>query len=367
MLKYTPKGESMTKRISKKYCVIGAGHGGQALAAYLQYLGNPTILYNRTKMVIDQINAYGGIEIQGMINVMVSDIKATSNLKLALDESEIIMICIPAHAHQDIALQMAPFLQPHHKIIINPGRTLGAFMFDRYLKAAGFTLDIPIGETDTFVLTSRKIRPGISQIFSRKKVLHVAALNPEHSKVIYDELIHTFSMIKMEKSILFTSLSNIGMIFHPFPALMNLARIECDESYRHYKDGITPMIAKFLEKLDKERIALANYFECPMSDVKHWLEDVYGSEGINLYSALQNTSQYDEIGSPSDITTRYIYEDIPTGIVPMLELAKRAGTPHKYLQLVLDLANSMYGIDFREIGRNDVTDFFEKYKPKGNR
>jgi len=355
----------MTKRVIKNYCVIGAGHGGQALAAYLQYLGNPTILYNRTKMVIDQINAYGGIELQGMINTMVSDIKATSNLKQALDESEIIMICIPAHAHQDIANQMAPYLQAHHKVVINPGRTLGAFMFDRYLKAAGCTLDIPIGETDTFVLTSRKIRPGISQIFSRKKVLHVAALHQEHSQIIYNELIHSFSMIKMEKSILFTSLSNIGMIFHPFPALMNLSRIECGENYRHYKDGITPMVAKFLEKLDKERIALANYFECPMHDAKLWLEDVYGSEGIHLYSALQNTVQYDEIGSPTDITTRYIYEDIPTGIVPMLELAKLANTPHKYLQLVLDLANSLYGIDFREIGRNDVLDFYNQYKPKG--
>ncbi len=71
----------MTTRVTKNYCVIGAGHGGQALAAYLQYLGNPTVLYNRTKMVIDQINAYGGIELQGMINTMVEDITATSSLK----------------------------------------------------------------------------------------------------------------------------------------------------------------------------------------------------------------------------------------------------------------------------------------------
>ena len=354
----------MTTRVTKNYCVIGAGHGGQALAAYLQYLGNPTVLYNRTKMVIDQINAYGGIELQGMINTMVEDITATSSLKETLEKSEIIMVCIPAHAHQDIANQMAPYLKAHHKIIINPGRTLGAFMFDKYLKDAGCDLDLPIGETDTFVLTSRKIRPGISQIFSRKKKLHVAALNPKHSKTIYDELIHSFSMIKMEESVLYTSLSNIGMIFHPFPALMNLARIECEENYRHYKDGITPMIAKFLEKLDKERIALANYFNCPMPNAKDWLSDVYGSEGIHLYSALQNTSQYDEIGSPTDITTRYIYEDIPTGIVPMLELAKMAGTPHKYLQLVLDIANSLYGIDFREIGRNDVSTFFDQYRPQ---
>jgi opine dehydrogenase len=355
----------MTKsRQLKSYTVIGAGHGGQALAAYLAYLGNPTTLYNRTKMVIDQINAYGGIEVQGMINTMVNNITATANIKKALEDSEIIMVCIPAHAHQDIASLMAPHINENHKIVINPGRTLGAFMFSSYLKEAGCDLDIPIGETDTFVLTSRKVRPGISQIFSRKRLLKVAALTKAHSQTIHKALVDSFSMVVATDSVLETSLSNIGMIFHPVPALMNIGRIECGEHYLHYKEGITPMIAKFLEKLDAERIALAKFFGLNLPSAHAWLGEVYGSEGINLYQALQNTHQYNEIGSPEDITTRYIYEDIPTGIVPILQLAKLANTPHTTLQLVLDLANRLYGIDFNAIGRNDVQAFFDLYKPK---
>ncbi len=352
------------KRKKIKYCVIGAGHGGQALAAYLEYLGNPTILYNRTQVVIDQINALGGIELNGLIKKKVIGIYATSDLEEALDRSDVIMICIPAHAHQDIAMKMAPYLKPNHKIVINPGRTLGAYMFTKYLKDFGVTYDLPIGETDTFVLTSRKTRAGISQVYSKKKLVHVSGLTSQHTKSICEDLRHSLPMIEPAVSVIVTSLTNLGMVFHPFASLMNIGRIECDESYLHYKEGITPSIAKYLEKLDDERVQLARYFGYELHNAQQWLEDVYGSEGDNLYEALQNTSQYNEISSPTDINSRYIFEDIPTGIVPILELAKLAKTPHKYLQQVLDLANSLYEFDFEAIGRSDVKDFFEQYKPK---
>lgn len=346
-----------------RYCVIGAGHGGQALAAYLRYLGNPTIMYNRTKIVIDEINAIGGIELYGMINAMVKGIMATSDLKTALESADLIMVCIPAHAHQDIATRMAPYLSANHKIVIHPGRTLGAYMFERYLKEAGCLLNIPIGETDTFALTSRKIRPGLSHVYSRKKQLKIAAMTTEFTTLIYNDMRHSFSMLSASTSPVETSLSNIGAIFHPIGAILNIGRIESGESYLHYKQGISPTIAKFLEKLDAERIELGRYFGFELHSAYQWLDDVYGSQGNNLFDALQHTTQYDEIFSPNEITTRYVYEDIPTGIVPMLQLAKLANTKHEYLQLTLDLANALYGIDFKAIGRWDVEDFFNRYKP----
>lgn len=354
----------MTTLDKHNYCVIGAGHGGQALAGYLAYLGNPTILYNRTRTVVDQIHSMGGIQLHGMIETMVKDIESTHVLKVALAKSDIIMVCIPAHAHEDIAYQLAPLLKENHCVVINPGRTLGAFLFKQYLVDAGCNLDIPICETDTFVLTSRRIRPGVSQIFSRKKMLRVAALNPNHSEMIYKALKPSFSMIQMESSVLVTSLSNIGMLFHPFPALMNLTRIESGNSFQHYKEGITPLVSNFIEKLDEERLTLAKAFGLTLPSAVEWLDLVYGSQGESLYLRLQATSQYDEISSPTDITTRYIYEDIPTGIVPMLELAKLAHTPHKHIELVLELANTLYNIDFSVIGRHDVKAFFEHYFPK---
>mgnify|MGYP000554200402 CR=1 FL=1 len=46
---------------STRYTVIGAGHGGKAMAAHLGLMGFPVTLYNRTAANVAAIRARGGI------------------------------------------------------------------------------------------------------------------------------------------------------------------------------------------------------------------------------------------------------------------------------------------------------------------
>jgi opine dehydrogenase len=46
-----------------RYTVIGAGHGGKAMAAHLALMGFPVVLYNRTTENVAAIKARGGIEL----------------------------------------------------------------------------------------------------------------------------------------------------------------------------------------------------------------------------------------------------------------------------------------------------------------
>ena len=48
-----------------KFAVIGAGHGGKAMAAHLGLMGFPTSLYNRTFDHIAAIKELGGIDLVG--------------------------------------------------------------------------------------------------------------------------------------------------------------------------------------------------------------------------------------------------------------------------------------------------------------
>ncbi len=52
----------MPKNIN--YTVIGAGHGGKAMAAHLALMGYPVTLYNRTPENIKTIKARKGIELE---------------------------------------------------------------------------------------------------------------------------------------------------------------------------------------------------------------------------------------------------------------------------------------------------------------
>ena len=47
-----------------KITVIGAGHGGKAMAAHLGLMGFPTVLYNRTAANVAATKELGGIYLE---------------------------------------------------------------------------------------------------------------------------------------------------------------------------------------------------------------------------------------------------------------------------------------------------------------
>lgn len=335
--------------------VVGAGHGGQALAGYMAIEGAQVTLYNRTKSVISALKEKGVIEIQGIISHCAKNINFTSELEEAINGAEIIMICIPSNFHIELAKKMAPFLVKGQIVVLNPGRTMGAYLFAQTINAD--EKGILVAETDTFILTARKITDGISKIFSLKKQVFVACCNQEDTICVYEKLKSLFPMLKNSTSVIQTSLSNIGVIFHPLPALLNIGRIECDEDFLHYKEGISPTIAGLLEKLDDERVDLSKRLGYPVLSAKEWIKTVYGSEGKTLYDAIQNTNAYNEVIAPREISTRYIFEDITTGIVPMYCMMKHLGGKCDLMELTIRLANELFDYDFITKGRNDILGF----------
>ncbi len=49
--------------MTRKQTVIGAGHGGKAMAAHLALMGFPVTLFNRTPSHVEIIKKRGGIEL----------------------------------------------------------------------------------------------------------------------------------------------------------------------------------------------------------------------------------------------------------------------------------------------------------------
>ena len=346
-----------------KFTVIGAGHGGQALAGFIAYNGYETTLYNRTNQVLEDIDEHGGIDLHGCIQGTVTNIAYTSNMRDAVENAYILMVCVPATAHSDIAKAMAPYLTDAHTVVLNPGRTLGAHYFGKDLLKSRCMEHPVIAETDTFLLTSRKVCAGVSNIMSLKKVVFLASGVCENAERVCAQLSSLFPMLTPARSLVYTSLSNIGSVFHPVPAVFNIGRIENKEQYLHYKQGITPSICRLIELIDAERVQLSQYFGCAVPDAKMWLKNVYDSKGSCLYELLQNTPAYESVLAPTEINTRYIYEDITTGIVPMYCMAKSVGSPCETMGLIIDLATKMFGYDFYGNGRHDVLEFVEKYHP----
>ena len=73
---------------------------------------------------------------------------------------------------------MAPFLVDGQLVVLNPGRTLGTYVFDKTLRENGLKSRIILAETETFLFTCRCITPGYPILYAIKHDVKLAAHDP---------------------------------------------------------------------------------------------------------------------------------------------------------------------------------------------
>jgi len=264
---------------------------------------------------------------------------------------DIIMVTSPATSHYDLARLMAPYLDDGQIIVLNPGRTGGALEVYKTLRSFGNRKYVVVAEAQTFIYACRATDPKTAKIFSIKNEVALASIPAvEINKVIW-LLSWAYPQFTPAQNVMETSINNFGAIFHPAPTLLNSGHIERGEPFEYYIDGITPSIGQILEKLDKERMKVANALGIRAVSARQWLEDSYGAKGDSIYEAIQNNSAYKGLTAPKDLNTRYIYEDVPCSLVPISSIAEKFGIETPTIDTIIRLANIISGRDFLQEGR----------------
>lgn len=339
----------LRNRKKPRFCVIGAGNGGIAMAGHLGIKGFPVTLYNRTASKLEAIHSSGGVNLDGAVEGFGPVEKASDSLADALDGADVIMVVTPASAHPAIARAMAPYLKPNQVVVLNPGRTGGALEFSWVLRSCG--RHNIVAEAQTFIYASRHLGGDRARIYRIKRTVPLAAFPASETQRILRLLRPVYPQFKATRNVLHTSLLNMGAMFHPAPLLLNAARIENGESFDYYHEGFTPAVASIVAKLDGERMAVSRALEIPDCSVEQWLRQTYGTRGTTLYECIQNNHAYAGIKAPSDVNHRYIFEDVPTGLVPIASLGRDLGVPTPHIDSIIELASCVHGTDYWQVGR----------------
>jgi opine dehydrogenase len=344
------------EKTETRYTVIGAGNGGKAMAAHLAIMGFEVTIYNRTPGNIAAIQSRGGITLESEDSTGpkgFSPIKCvTSDMKTAIENSDIIMVVTPAYAHYDIACRVAPYLKPGQIVILNPGRTLGAIEFQRVIDENGCSNGVTVAETQTFIYASRSDGPTQARIFRIKDAVPLAALPATNTKLVLSKLASAYPQFIHGGDVLRTGLNNIGAIFHPTISIFNAGWIEATSgSFQFYLDGVTPTVAHLMEVLDRERTTVAAAVGVRVVTAREWLKMAYNADGNNLYEAIHNQPGYRGIGAPSTLSHRYITEDIPMSLVPMASLGNRYGVSVRGMESIIRLACIAHRTDYWRRGR----------------
>lgn len=333
------------------YCVLGAGHGGMAIAGHLGLLGFPVRLWARDPHSLDAVQATGGVFLEG-VEVGFGPVQAQGDLQAALAGADMVLVVVPAFAHGEIARRCAPYLHDGQTVLLLPGRTAGAIEFVQTLRREGCFADVLVGEAQTFLYASRRVGPNTAHIYGVKRQVQAAALPAHRTPEMLELIKPAFPQFMPAKWVWKTSLDNIGAIFHPAVVLLNAGRVESTGGgFRHYMDGITRSVSLLLERLDEERVLVARALGVGALTAREWLAEVYGIERPTLFEAIQATPAYDGVSAPTSLNHRYIWEDVPTGLVPLAELGKACGVPTPVTETLISLADALVGANFRQTGR----------------
>jgi opine dehydrogenase len=334
------------------FCVVGAGHGGLAMAGHLGIMGFPVRLYNRTEENLHAVRWHGGIRVTGEVEGFGAVQMATSDMGEAISGADVVMVVVPATAHRFVAEAAAASLHDGQIVVLNPGRTGGALEFRQVLGSKGCRAALLLGETSTFLYASRALSRAEARVFRIKNSVRFATLPAYWIPEVLLVLNQAFPQFVPGDNVLCTGMENIGAIFHPALTLLNAGWIETTRGdFDYYIGGISPSVARALERLDGERVAVAASLGIHTVSAREWLYLTYDAPGRDLYEAIQNTSSYRGIRAPDRILHRYVTEDVPMSLVPLASIGKMLGVAVPMMDMAISLANVMHGTDYWKEGR----------------
>ena len=333
------------------FAVIGAGCGGLAIAGYLAFAGYDVALCNRSRDRIATCRERGYIELDGEFRGIGKLSYVGTDLATTLADRDVIMIVTTATGHRPLAERMAPHLRDGQVILLNPGRTFGALEVWRVLRERGCTADVIVGEANTLVYVSRASVPGRATIKAVKRTVPVSALFAHDTPYLLERIGGAYPQFSAAASFLETSLGNIGAVFHPAITLLNRHRIAAGIPFDFYTAGVTRRTARFIAQVDDEVQALARALGSRALSVTEWLNSRYGIERADIYTMLQSNPSYQNIKAPTTLDHRYLWEDIPTGLVPISAVACALGIETPAIDRLIAEGSRTLGTDFRKEGR----------------
>lgn len=353
-----------------KIAILGAGHGGCTMAADLSMTGYYVNLYELPEFadaLLKPLIEKGGIEVVackdtgeefqlsagGKSGFTKISGKITSDIKEAVEGTDLIMIVTPAFARDMFIEKLGSCVEEGQTIVIWPGYS-GALRCAKMLKDMGAYKDLTICETESLIYATRRTSPSRVTVLGIKNRLACSVFPANRTNEVIKELQKVFPAIVPTKNVLETTLANCNVVIHPQCLLLNLYRVE--RKFYPYCESIggpfcssydvTPGMANVMEAVDKERQAIGDKFGLKLLSTQEKLKIFYGATGKNLYETLLNCYAYQKQLAPTSLNHRYVIEDVPYGLVPSAYLGDQLHVSVPTIKGMIAIACAATGEDY---------------------
>lgn len=323
-----------------KIGIIGAGHAGLALAALLLRSGKHEVrIYSapRHSAKLSAIMNGGGHmrfvdqpNNETMILRLTKDQIVSSILEI-IEFSEAIYNTTPVTAHDQIFHELLadPNSRLRHLTYINLGGGFSFFAHQVSQRAKGSAVNI--GTLHTLPYASRVDGSQVTILNYRKTTeISFSSGRDKEQIAILSSLIN--GSLELDADALHMSLDRSSYVMHPIITIFNIKKIVSGEHFHFYSDGFCQPIQDLHLQAHHERQALARalgYTDYPSPETRlQSFMKAYGSD-------------FSTIKGPSSPQHRYLMEDIPYGLVPIVDLGRALGIEMPVCRSIVDLGSAI--------------------------
>ena len=336
-----------------KIAVLGGGHGSYAAAAELSEQGHEVRFWRRDGTAFASVLSSKTVKIKdykGERSVPISG--PTTKIAEAISGAELIIIPLPAIAHDALAKQTANLWQEGQVVFLTPG-TFGSYIFLKAMREAGNAANVTFAETGTLPYLARKRGDDFVVVSGYAKRLPTGCIPARNSAAAFDIIKQAYPAIEPIEDALSGALMNGGPIIHPPLIMMNVGALEHFEKWDIHNEGTTPSIRRVQDALDGERIAIR---EALGYHAPHFpLADHYAQEGDEwmygraAHEMIMDSGDWREDIDPRD--HRYVLEDIGLGLSFLISMGRWAEVPTPVAAGLLALSSTVSDRDFYGAGR----------------
>jgi opine dehydrogenase len=333
-----------------RVAVLGAGGVGLGTAGYLMSRSHEAVVLSPSGNKTKALARGEPLMVTGKVNGTFP-IRAAKDCKDAMAGAEVVMICVPGYGHKSIIDLMAPHVTKDQLVIISSHSSFASLYLSKLLAARG--IEIPIVAWATTVIMPNRTGEASVEILTIRNRFDSSTMPVSMDQRGYDTCVKLFGdVFERRPDVLQISLSNLNPPIHLSSALCMLAVIERGETWYNYESIGTEVVGRLIESLDEERINAAKAYghEVRTAQDHFYLTHGVPRESIAAMSREIHKRRGGKNGpsSPATLDTRYITEDVPFGLVPVISIGKAAGVAMPLHEAGVALISALYGRDFRK-------------------
>jgi opine dehydrogenase len=323
--------------------VLGAGGIGLGMTAFVAEAGHQPRLWSPSGAGTASFRTGAKLVASGLVTASFTP-KVAQSAADAVAGAEAAIIAVPGNGHRTVIDAIVPHLSGGQTVIISSHCSLSALYLSQRLAARGVAS--PIAAWATTVVAGRRTGDAVN-VGTLRKELDVATVPASATaaglavcRALFGE------RFRARDDLLAISLSNLNPPVHMANALCNLTRMERGEAWANY-DCMTDAVGRLIEALDRERLSLAAAFGLTVRSIQDHMHLSFDLPrgSVGEMARIVHARRGGPPG-PTSLEHRYVTEDVPFGLVPLVAIARAAGVATPLHDAGIALFSALYGRDF---------------------